>query len=744
MHDESRAGPFRTWLSTIPALLVLLFSVVQGTAEILQSRMLQVGEQTWPGYADVRFDPPPPDCNPDDYLPSAAAAEAPADDDEALLDDLFEDDKDAAGSADNVDDEALLDDLFEDEAAEEAPPGAEDEALLDDLFAEQEGGDGGDDALLDDLFADEEGGSAKKARGPSADQLKALEAARKRCQGEHDRYAELSAMLTPTLRAYRSTDTTLATITDLFGRYSQPALVLLLLICGATATGLRSHISLRPVRTKLDDRIAMSGQLLVLLVAAYSGWVHYAAIEAAGVDRPFPWLPLLWASGFGVIGVVALSQLLRPPDWLEEGGSLGSALLTGPLYVGMGLIAAVWFLLVEDHPAGLSIYLDKLTEHSQLYIQVGLYVWAGMLLKRTWLDTRFFDLLRPWKLAPELLAAVVVLAAALPTAYSGASGIFVIAAGAIIYQELRKAGARNQLALAATAMSGSMGVVLAPCLLVVIVASLNKQVTTTMLFGAGRWVFLLTSVLFVGALILTRRNPLTFAPPSEALPGTLKAVRGLVPYAVILVGVLGFYAVALDAWVNEHNAPKVLLVVLLAMLLWEGIGKSGEEATLPRLGLATTETTSHIGALLMLMALSIAFGGVVERAEVMSLVPSDLGSPVTTMAALTVMLVFIGMLMDPYGAVILVSATIAQVAYDNGIDPLHFWMVVLVAFELGYLTPPVALNHLLTRAVVGSDADVDDVPEGAGFWLRHERLLLPVTVMGIALLLVAFVPLTWS
>jgi TRAP-type C4-dicarboxylate transport system permease large subunit len=146
----------------------------------------------------------------------------------------------------------------------------------------------------------------------------------------------------------------------------------------------------------------------------------------------------------------------------------------------------------------------------------------------------------------------------------------------------------------------------------------------------------------------------------------------------------------------------------------------------------------------MLMALSIAFGGVVERAEVMSLVPSDLGSPVTTMAALTVMLVFIGMLMDPYGAVILVSATIAQVAYDNGIDPLHFWMVVLVAFELGYLTPPVALNHLLTRAVVGSDADVDDVPEGAGFWLRHERLLLPVTVMGIALLLVAFVPLTWS
>ena len=35
---------------------------------------------------------------------------------------------------------------------------------------------------------------------------------------------------------------------------------------------------------------------------------------------------------------------------------------------------------------------------------------------------------------------------------------------------------------------------------------------------------------------------------------------------------------------------------------------------------------------------------------------------------------------DPYGAAILVSATIAEVAYQSGINPVHFWMVVLVAF----------------------------------------------------------------
>ncbi len=722
MHRPEPSGPIRTWLSTFPALLVLLLTVVQGTSEILQSRMLALGEASWPGYAELRYDPPMPECNVDDFTADKAGAPAAGGADDDLLDDLFPDEPREA-------------------PADDATQGKPDDNLLDDLFDDDGAGEADGDDLLDDLF-----GEGDDAKAPDASTLAALAKARERCQGAHDRYAELQAMLTPVLRSFRAVDITLASITA-FGALSlRPGLVFLLLLCGATATTLRTHISLRPVKTRLDNQVSAIGQIAVLSLATASTLAHYDAIVTSGIERELPWMPLLWGAGCALMAGVAMMQLFRPDPDLEEGGSLGQAVLTGPLYVTMGLIAATWFFLFEDHPSGLSIFLNKLTEQAGLYIQVGLYVWAGMLLKNTFMASRFFDVLRPWRMPPELLAAVVVVLAALPTAYSGASGIFVIAAGAIIYDELRKAGARNQLALAATAMSGSMGVVLAPCLLVVIVAALNKQVTTSMLFGAGRWVFLLSAALFIGMLFITRRNPITVAPASEAGPASLAAMRKLVPYFVVSIAVLGFYAGVLDAWVNEHNAPKILLVVLLAILVWEGRGQEGDGATLKRMSSATTETTSHIGALLLLMAFSIAFGGVVERAEVMNVLPEHLGSPMATMGALTVMLVFIGMLMDPYGAVILVSATIAQVAYRNGVDPLHFWMVVLVAFELGYLTPPVALNHLLTRAVVGDDADVDDLPPDAGFWLRHERLLLPVTVMGTALLIVAYVPLLlgWS
>jgi hypothetical protein len=57
----------------------------------------------------------------------------------------------------------------------------------------------------------------------------------------------------------------------------------------------------------------------------------------------------------------------------------------------------------------------------------------------------------------------------------------------------------------------------------------------------------------------------------------------------------------------------------------------------------------------------------------------------------------------------------------------------------------VALNQLLTRQVVGG-AEVDRVMAQAtgSWWRRNEATLLPVTVMGIALLIVAFVPLFFT
>jgi TRAP-type C4-dicarboxylate transport system permease large subunit len=393
-------------------------------------------------------------------------------------------------------------------------------------------------------------------------------------------------------------------------------------------------------------------------------------------------------------------------------------------------------------------------------------VWIGMLLKRTRVASLAFDALRPWRLPPELLAALVMVLAAFPTAYSGASGIFVMAAGAIIFTELRRAGARPQLAMATTVMSGALGVVVKPCLLVVIVASLNKEVTTDQIYGVGWKIFLITAVVLLIGGLLYRKGRFELAAPGEAARESGRTLVALLPYAVVTALVLLFYGYGLGTKVDEHSAPTVLPVLLLLLMVWDrraaraAATGAGDAATRPAgaddaaarpagfgrvLLEATSETSGHIGALLMLMGCSVCLGGIVERGNLMALVPQSLGGPVAAMALLVVVMVIIGMTMDPYGAVILVTVTLAQVAYRNGIAPLHFWIMVLAAFELGYVTPPVALNNLLTRRLVEREepAALAPVP-GASFFARNEAVILSCTILGVRLLLVAFLPFLWK
>lgn len=720
---HGRPSSLRTLLTTLPALALLLLLVAHWTSTRASGQMIAIGEATWPGYAaELRRDLQPPAP-----LEDAAPADAGADD--GLIGELLGADEPSGGA-----DDALIGELL----GGDDPPGdnAADDALISELLDDGEEL-GADDALIGELLG-EPAPPAAETPDPAVAHAAAVAA-----------WEDREARLTPAVRAFRAVDRTISAFASWGSDHIKHALVLLVLICGGAATASRSHIALRPVHTRLDARMADASTLLAAALVAGSCALQWRSNVLSGIEVFDQDLLVLWGLAFGTVAVVAAVRLAKPGP-TEPGGSVGDALLAVPLFATMTLLSSAWFFGVEAYPRGLAVYLLKLVEHGQLYVFVGLYVWAGMLLKRTHIAHAVFGLLRPFRLGPELLAVVIVVGAALPTAYSGASGIFVIAVGAIVFDELIRAGARPQLALATTAMSGSLGVVLRPCLLVVIVAYLNPP-TTDVLYSWGKWVFLLSASLFAVAVLLTRDGPLVRRRPAEALPEAAAAIRPLIGYAVLFVAVVGGFGVLLDTSLDEHSAPVVLPVVLLLAMWGESWLARGNEETAaeaphaPSLLDATSETTLHVGALLLLMGMSIALGGVFERSEVMDLVPATLGARWLTMGMLVCVLVVIGMTMDPYGAVILVSATIAQVAYDAGIDEAHFWMVVLVSFELGYLTPPVALNHLLTRQVVGTEAFEDAIrsAEGESFWRRHERLLLPLSVMTTVLLLVAFVPLAF-
>jgi TRAP-type C4-dicarboxylate transport system permease large subunit len=680
MPVPSRSGI--EWFSSLPACLILLLFVFFSTTTDLHNQALQLGDHLWPSYYELREDPVPPDCNPEADIESEV---------ERLAEERLDDDIAGLLGESEVDRESIRESVI---------------------------------------------------------------AAREACESERQAYEQTKDRITPAVRTYRYLEQQLAELTETGLNWQRPMLILLLMICAATATLGRHQIAIRGIETVTDYRVSYTGQLIANILLLGSSWIYRAytheAMDSVPPERDA--LHLLWILCFGVLSLASLYRLFRVPGDLKPGGSVAQALSTVPLYSVMCFISAAYFLSF-GYAQGIGVYLGALMEHADIFVNVALYVWAGMMLKQTRVATLVFDIFRPLRMPPELLATVAVVVAAIPTAYTGASGIFVIAAGAVIYHELRAAGARRQLALAATAMSGSMGVVLRPCLLVVVIAMLNREVTTDQLFSWGYYVFLLSAVLFfLVTMLVNRQSRFQLAPLNVAIPEMLQALRPLIPYALVVTAVVLAYEYGLGVSLDEFSAPRILPLMLLGILVYEAVrfrgqplpetaGGQAHSGFEPSLRHATSDTTIEIGALLLLFGLSISLGGVIERGGLMGHFPESFAGPWSAMLIMVLVLVILGMIMDAFGAVILVSATVATMAYESGINPVHFWMVTLVAFELGYLTPPVSLNHLLTRQVVG-DAEVrlSHLSEGS-FYQRHERIVMPMVVMGTALLLVAFVPL---
>jgi TRAP-type C4-dicarboxylate transport system permease large subunit len=260
---------------------------------------------------------------------------------------------------------------------------------------------------------------------------------------------------------------------------------------------------------------------------------------------------------------------------------------------------------------------------------------------------------------------------------------------------------------------------------------------------------------FIVLMTLNRQSKIELAPISVALPEMLRQIRPLIPYIICMAAVIMFYKYAVNVQLDEFSAARILPVMMLSILIYEHFTKpdsvsDDRKSTTPHKGIeacirhATNQTTAEIGALLLLIGCTICLGGMIERSGIIEHFPQSFDSIWSAMALLVCVLIVLGMIMEPFGAVILVSSTIASVAYNSGIDPIHFWMVTLVAFELGYLSPPVALNHLLTRQVVGEKELLAASETEGTFYQRHERILMPMITMGTALIIVAFGPLIFG
>ncbi len=327
-------------------------------------------------------------------------------------------------------------------------------------------------------------------------------------------------------------------------------------------------------------------------------------------------------------------------------------------------------------------------------LAIPLFTFAGYLLGESGAPDRLVRLTKSligW--LPGGLAIVALASCAFFTAFTGASGVTIIALGALLYPALQQAGYRENFNLGLITTSGSLGLLFAPSLplilygIVVQQLGLGQQVTIKALFLAGLLPGLLMLVMLSGwSLWVGRglRTPLAELSLREAL-GAIRDSKWEIPLPFVVLGGIysGFFAV------SEAAAITAIYVLIVEVLIHREVG-------FPHLIAVMRKSIILVGGILIILGMSLASTNYMVDAEVpiklFNFVSQRVSSPTMFLILLNLFLLILGTMLDIFSALVIVVPLMLPVAINYGIDPVHLGIIFLANMQIGYFTPPVGMN----------------------------------------------------
>lgn len=398
-------------------------------------------------------------------------------------------------------------------------------------------------------------------------------------------------------------------------------------------------------------------------------------------------------------------------------------ILGAPLFSAIGASAMLGFGRQGTDLSIVAIEFYGLAE-TPVLLAIPLFTFAGFLLSRGGAPTRLVRLSQAalgW--LPGGLAMISLAACALFTAFTGASGVTIIALGAVLFPALVASGYGERFSLGLVTTSGSLGLLFAPSL-PLILYGIVAEVAIDDLFLAG----VIPGLLMVAALSIYsywKNRGITMQHGSVSLgelKGALLDARYELPLPPLVLG--GIYSGFLA--VSEAAAVTAVYVLATELLL-------RREISLRELPAIIRESMILVGAIFIILGLSLASTSYMIGIEVpqrlFELVSGFVESRTIFLIALLIFLLIVGAILDIFSAIVLVVPLIVPVALEFGVHPVHLGIVFLAAMELGYMTPPVGLNLFISS--YRFDKDIAEV---------YSSTLPFLLVLLICVLLIAFLP----
>ena len=492
------------------------------------------------------------------------------------------------------------------------------------------------------------------------------------------------------------------------------------------------HAGSTPLRVLLQA-FAKGGSALICGALAQASW-HFVRSEM-GVAQPLAygvavwWVQACMPLGFVLIGAKLASRCAQSRSWrllcalLLPALGWGLATLLGERSVSLpllwpgvlGLLALLYcgapIFAVLGGLALLLFWQDGLPlasvplSHYQITVNpslpaLPLFTLAGLIFARTGAAQRLGDLFLALfgSGAHGTVLAAAVLCSAF-TAFTGGSGVTILALGGLLLPLLRNAGYPEQRGIGLVTSASALGVLLAPSVPLIMYAVIAR-VPIQAMFLAG----LIPALVMVASLLLV---------------GGFWRTQGLAPAAASPAR-FGWRKLGQSAWRAkwEIAAPLVAIGALVS-----GLATPTESAALTAayalctqafahrelswrlLGRCLSECAQIIGGVMLILGMALALTNFLVDAGIpdaaVEAVQHWLPNKYAFLLALCLFLFAAAALMEIYAALVVLVPLLLPVALSYGIEPLHFGIIFLAAMEVGFLCPPAGMNIYFASAMFG-------------------------------------------
>jgi len=362
------------------------------------------------------------------------------------------------------------------------------------------------------------------------------------------------------------------------------------------------------------------------------------------------------------------------------------ALLGAPLFAVIAASAMWGFSKEGIDLQAIAIEFYGIAE-MPILLAIPLFTFAGYLLSESGAPGRLVRLtqaLLGWM--PAGLAIVSLAACAFFTAFTGASGVTIIALGALLFPALQQAGYPEKFNLGLITSAGSLGLLFAPSL-PLILYGIVAEIAVEDLFLAGVLPGFLMLVMLSGYSVW--KNRAVRVPLSDfswkKVRSAVREAAWEIPLPIVVLGGIysGYFAI------SEAAAVTALYVLIVDVLILR-------EIPLRKLPAVMRESMVLVGGILIILGMSLASTNYMIDAGVpqklLEYVGLFVSSQLSFLLLLLLFLLVLGAILDIFSAIVLVVPLILPVAIQFGVNPVHLGIVFLATMQLGYITPPVGLN----------------------------------------------------